>query len=204
MRYLPLAETFMFYLAAPIFVTALSAPLLGERVGFHRWSAILVGFAGVVVILGPGAAAFSWPALIAIAGSLSLALMLILARTLAGSDGLTLITYQTVGVTVAGGLTLPFVWIMPPVLDLALLGLLGVVATTAHYCLNHAVKLSEPSLVAPYQYTTIIWALILGYLVWGDLPTLSAWIGSAIVIASGLYIFVRERGARSSTSEKSD
>jgi multidrug transporter EmrE-like cation transporter len=91
-RYLPLAETFMFYLAAPIFVTALSVPLLGEQVGFYRWSAILVGFAGVMLILSPGVAAFSWPALIAIAGSMSLALMLILARTLGGSDGLTLIT----------------------------------------------------------------------------------------------------------------
>ncbi|MDH5411251.1 MAG: DMT family transporter [Alphaproteobacteria bacterium] len=202
-RYLPLAETFMFYLAAPIFVTALSVPLLGERVGFHRWSAILVGFAGVVLILGPGAAAFSWPALIAIAGSMSLALMLILARKLGGSDGLTLITYQTVGVAVAGGLTLPFVWVTPTVLDFSLLGLLGVVATAAHYCLNHAVRLSEPSLVAPFQYTTIIWALILGYLVWGDLPTLPAWIGSAIVITSGLYIFVRERSTKPSDSEKS-
>ncbi len=192
-QFLPLAETFMFYLAAPIFVTALSVPLLGEKVGVHRWGAIIVGFGGVVLILDPGAASFSTPALIALAGSLSLALMLILARTLKGSDGLTLTAYQSVGVAIAGGLSLPFVWVTPSLLDFALLCLLGVGATFGHFCLNHAMKLSEAALVAPFQYTSLIWALILGYIVWGDLPALRSWAGAAVVVAGGLYIFVRER-----------
>jgi S-adenosylmethionine uptake transporter len=191
--YIPLADTFMYYLAAPIFVTALGIPLLGEKVGLHRWTAIFFGFIGVIVILGPGQASFSLPALIAVAGSISLALMMVMTRILTDVDGLALITYQTVGVAIAGAVTLPFFWVTPTLPDFIFLSGLGLVAMAGHFSINHAFRICEANIVAPFQYTTLLWAFILGYLVWGDVPTVQGWIGSAIIIASGLYIFVRER-----------
>ena len=192
-RYIPLADTFMFYLAAPIFVAALAIPLLGERVGIHRWTAIFFGFIGVIVILGPGQASFSLPALIAVLGSLALALMMVMTRILTEVDGLALISYQTLGVAIAGALTLPFNWVTPNLPDFLFMGGLGLVAMAGHFSINHAFRICEANIVAPFQYTTLLWAFILGYLVWGDIPTLQGWVGSAIIIASGLYIFVRER-----------
>ena len=192
-RYIPLADAFMYYLAAPIFVAALSIPLLGEKVGLHRWAAIIVGFVGVMVILGPGQASFSLPALIAVTGSVVLALMMVMTRILTDVDGLALITYQTVGVAIAGALTLPFFWTTPSLPDFAFLSGLGLVAMAGHFSINHAFRICEANVVAPFQYTTLLWAFIIGYIVWGDIPTLQGWTGSAIIIASGLYIYVRER-----------
>jgi S-adenosylmethionine uptake transporter len=192
-RYIPLADAFMYYLAAPIFVAALSIPLLGERIGLHRWSAIIIGFIGVIIILGPGQASFSMPALIAVAGSLILATMMVMTRILTEVDGLALITWQTLGVAIAGAITLPFYWVTPSLPDFAFLCGLGLVAMAGHFSINHAFRICEANVVAPFQYTTLLWAFILGYIVWGDVPTLQGWVGSTIIISSGLYIYVRER-----------
>lgn len=191
-RHLPLADVFMFYLASPIFVTLLSVVFLGERVGLARWVAVAVGFAGVVLIFPPSAAALTLPALMALAGSFSLALMMILARRLRASSGFHLITLQTSGVALAGAVTLPLSWVSPSPLAFGLICLLGVVATTAHFMLNHAVKLAPANVVAPFQYTAIVWAMALGYLVWGDVPTPAALGGAALIVGAGLAIFFHE------------
>lgn len=191
-RYLPLADVFMFYLAAPIFVTALSPLMLKEKVGLVRWSAVLVGFGGVVLIFPPTSAALSVPALIALGGSLSLALMMILTRKLRNIGGLQLITLQTLAVAIAGSATLPFVWKIPDFVDLSLFCLLGLVATSAHFMINHAVRVSPASVVAPFNYSSIVWAMILGYIFWNDIPTRTSLIGVAIIVGSGLFIFYRE------------
>ena len=195
-RHLPLADVFMFYLASPIFVTLLSVVFLRERVGPAQWVAVAVGFAGVVLIFPPSAAALTLPALMALAGSFSLALMMILARQLRASNGFHLITLQTSGVALAGAATLPLGWVMPGPLELALTCLLGIVATTAHFMLNHAVKLAPANVVAPFQYTAIVWAMALGYLVWGDLPTPTALMGAALIVGAGLAIFFHENRAQ--------
>lgn len=194
-RHLPLADVFMFYLASPIFVTVLSVLLLKERVGWARQMAVAVGFAGVVLIFPPSAAALTLPALMALAGSLTLALMMILARRLRASNGFHLITLQTSGVALAGMASLPLGWIMPGPLEFVLTCLLGIVATTAHFMLNHAVKLAPANVVAPFQYTAIVWAMALGYLVWGDVPTASALGGAALIVGAGLAIFFHENRA---------
>lgn len=195
-RHLPLADVFMFYLASPIFVTLLSALLLREQVGLARWIAVAVGFAGVVLIFPPSAAALTLPALMALAGSFSLALMMILARSLRASNGFHLITLQTSGVALAGLLTLPWGWATPGPLEFGLICLLGLVATTAHFMLNHAVKLAPANVVAPFQYSAIVWAMALGYLVWGDVPTASALLGAALIVGAGLAIFFHENRAQ--------
>lgn len=195
-RHLPLADVFMFYLASPVFVTLLSALLLNEKVGAARWTAVSVGFAGVVLIFPPSAAALTLPALMALAGSFSLALMMILARNLRASNGFHLITLQTSGVALAGIATLPWGWTMPSPLQFSLICLLGLVATTAHFMLNHAVKLAPANVVAPFQYSAIVWAMALGYLVWGDVPTAKALLGAALIVVAGLAIFFYEDRAQ--------
>ncbi len=192
-QFLPLADVFMFYLASPLFLTALSVPLLGEKVGVRRWLAVSVGFVGVVLIFPPSEAVLSLPALIALAGSLALALMLTLTRSLSTTGGLTLITLQTFGVALAGSLTIPFAWVTPNLIDFSLLCLLGFVATSAHFLMNSAVSIAPSAVVAPFQYTSIVWAILLGYLIWGDFPLPQALAGAGLIVASGLFVLYREQ-----------
>ncbi|MFZ9321222.1 MAG: DMT family transporter [Hylemonella sp.] len=194
-RHLPLADVFMFYLASPIFVTVLSALLLREHVGPASWVAVVAGFAGVLLIFPPSAAALTLPALMALGGSLSLALMMILARHLRGSNGFHLITLQTSGVALAGLSTWPMGWLAPGPLAFSLICLLGIVATTAHFMLNHAVRLAPANVVAPFQYSAIVWAMALGYLVWGDVPSAGALLGATLIVGAGLAIFFHQNRA---------
>ena len=194
-RDLPLADVMAIYLASPLFVAAFSAAFLGERVGKRRLAAILVGFAGVVVVLRPSAAIVSLPALAALGGSLVYALMMLITRRLRATPGLALITTQTAGVGLAGLATLPFGWSPPSGLDLALIGLLGIVAMLGHFSVNRAVALSPASVVVPFQYTSILWGIALGLAVWGDHPTPAALLGAALIVASGLVLLRGERVA---------
>jgi drug/metabolite transporter (DMT)-like permease len=194
-RALPLADVMTIYMAAPLFVTALSVPLLGERVGPRRWAALGVGFVGVMLVLGPTGGTLSLHALAALGGSLSFALMLILTRKLRDAGGLSLITSQTLAVGVAGAVALPFHWTVPGPVDFVLIGLLGVVAMGGHLLVNRSVQISPAPAVVPFQYTSLIWAILLGYAVWGDVPTPAAALGAALIVGSGLFVFHREQKA---------
>jgi hypothetical protein len=156
--YLPLADVMAFYLAGPIFVTAIAGAVLGEPVGWRRWAAVGAGFVGVIVCLRPGAATLTWPALIALAGSFTFSLSMIATRYLRGTSDTVLVTTQTVSALAFGAVVAPFAWTPPGAGDLALLALLGIVAMVAHVCVNRSLKLAPASTVVPYQYTTIIWA----------------------------------------------
>jgi drug/metabolite transporter (DMT)-like permease len=190
--YLPLADTVTFYLAAPIYVTALSVILLGEEVGWRRWTAVVVGFAGVILAMRPSAATFTLPALIALAGSMVFALLMVTTRQLRETSNTVLVAGQVGGTFLFGVMAAPPVWITPPPRDLALLALFGVFAFLALACINRSLTLAPASMVVPYQYTIIIWATVLGYIVFGDLPDAFTLSGAAIIIAAGLYIFWRE------------
>ena len=168
--YLPLADVMAYYLAGPIFVTAIAGTLLGEPVGWRRWSAVVAGFIGVIVCLRPGVAAFTWPALIALIGSFTFSLSMISTRFLRGTSGTVLVTTQTVAALVFGIAVAPFAWVPPTAGDLALLALLGMVAMVAHVCVNRSLTVAPASVVVPYQYTTIVWAVLFGYLVFNDVP----------------------------------
>ena len=200
-KFLPLADVFMFYLASPLFLTAFSVIFLREHVGIRRWAALGVGFLGVIFIFPPSDAVLSLPALVALGGSVALALMLTLTRSLSsGTGGLTLITLQTLAVGLAGLSTLPvaplvpeLVWVTPDILDFSLLCLLGFVATSAHFMMNSAVTSAPSAVVAPFQYTSIVWAIILGYLIWDDFPETQAFMGASLIVGSGLFVLYRER-----------
>ena len=191
--YLPLADVVTYYLATPIFVTALSAIFLREQVGWRRWSAILVGFFGVLIALRPSAQSVSWPAMIALAGSLSFACSLLTTRLLRATPDIVLASAQFVSGLVFGLLIAPIGWVTPTWGSLGLFFAAGAISVCALLCVNRSLKLAPASLVVPYQYTMILWAVMFGYLVFGDVPSLAMAIGALIIIGAGLYIFLRER-----------
>ncbi|GHA34677.1 permease [Devosia pacifica] len=191
--YLPLADVMTYWLAAPIYVAAMSPFLLGERVGPVRWTAIICGFIGVLVALEPSRASLSPAAAISIVGSLTFALMMITGRTLRGTPDITLVFWQILGGGLAGLVIAPLTWVNPAPTDLLLLGLLGVIAMLAHTCVNRALKLADANAVAPYQYTQLVWAIALGWFVFAEVPRPAMLLGSAIIVAAGLFIFFRER-----------
>jgi drug/metabolite transporter (DMT)-like permease len=191
--YLPLADTVTFYLAGPIYVTALSVLLLGERVGWRRWTAVLVGFGGVLLALRPSAATLTLPALIALTGSIFFAFLMIATRSLRETSNTVLVAGQITGTLIFGALWAPFDWMTPTVPDFLLMSAFGVLSIVALACVNYSLKVAPASVVAPYQYTFILWAIGLGYLVFGDVPDALLLAGAAIIVAAGLYIFWREQ-----------
>jgi drug/metabolite transporter (DMT)-like permease len=193
--YLPLADVMTYWLAAPIYVAALSPFLLGERVGPLRWAAIAVGFVGVLIALAPSGAVAPAATVAAVIGSLSFALMILTGRSLRGTPDTTLVFWQTAGALAAGLVLAPLAWVPPTPADFALLGLLGIVAMAAHICVNRALKLADAATVAPMQYTLLPFAIVLGWLFFRDVPGPAMLLGAAIIIGSGLVIFYRERAA---------
>ena len=191
--YLPLADVVTYYMATPIFVTALSAMVLRERVGWRRWSAILIGFCGVLIALQPSVQAVTWPAMIALAGSLAFSGLLLITRSLRATPDIVLASAQFSGTLVFGIVVAPFGWITPAWSQLGLFFAAGAISVGALLCVNRSLKLAPASTVAPYQYSMILWAVMFGYVVFGDVPQPPTALGAAIIVGAGLYIFLRER-----------
>lgn len=194
--YMPLADAMTYWLAAPIYVAAMSPLLLGEKVGWRRWTAILVGFAGVIIALEPSGKTFTLPALICLSGSLAFAFAMVLGRTLRATPDTTLVFWQAAGaalVALAVILVDPSQWAPVRPVDFGLLSLLGVVAMTAHMLVNRSLKLGDAATVVPLQYTLLIWAIVFGWLFFGDLPRPAMLAGAVVIVASGLFIFFREQ-----------
>jgi drug/metabolite transporter (DMT)-like permease len=191
--YLPLADVTTYYLACPIFVTALSAIVLREQVGWRRWTAILVGFCGVLIALRPSAQTISWPAMIALGGSLSFSILMLITRSLRATPDIVMASSQFVGTFLLGALMSPFGWVTPSAGSLAMFAAAGCISVTALFCVNRSLKLAPASVVVPYQYSMIVWAVMFGITVFGDAPKPATVIGAAIIICAGLYIFLRER-----------
>ena len=190
---MPLADVMTFYLAGPIYVTAVSPLLLGEHVGWRRWIAVIAGFVGVMIALNPSAQSLTPAALVALAGSFSFSILMICTRLVRGTSDVVLVTTQTVGALVFGAVVAPFTWATLNWQDTVLLVLLGVTAMIAHMLINRSLKLAPASVVVPYQYSTIFWAIILGFIFFGDIPSAGMLTGAGIIIAAGFYIFFQEQ-----------
>jgi S-adenosylmethionine uptake transporter len=190
-RFMPLADVMTFYMATPLIVTALSAPLLGEKVERFRWIAVLVGFAGVIIALRPSPEMFSWAAPLALFGAVMFALSQTITRELRGVHWLPLVLWQFVGSGLIGAATVPFAWTAPTAFDVGLMALVGVVSMLCFICIVRALSLARAAVLAPLQYSAILWAAIMGWLVWRDAPTLPIIVGNAIIIGSGLYVAAR-------------
>ena len=190
---LPLADAIALTFAGPLFMTALASTMLGEFVGWRRWAAVTVGFVGVVIMLRPGAGAINWAAALPLGAALAGAFRDIITRQISATDSSFSILVVTTGsVAVAGIATMPFGWVMPSPGDLALLACAGLLLAGAHYLLIEALRLAEVTVIAPFKYVSLIWATMFGFLIWGQLPDVWTWAGSALVVLSGLYILHRE------------
>lgn len=200
---LPLADAFTYYLAGPIYVTVIAAVFLKERVGWRRWLAVCVGFAGVIIALQPGTGSFNIYVLVAILGSLLYAILMIVTRVLRDSSPTAMAGTQMLGGLLFGLIALPMDWVpLASFTDGVLLATVGVVAVIAIVCVNRSLSLAPASAVVPFQYTLIVWAAIFGYLIFDDIPTWPTIIGAALIVAAGLFIFFREQktGARHEVS----
>jgi len=179
--------------AAPLFTTLLSAVVLKERVGPHRWSALAVGFLGVLIVTEPGAATFQTGALFALGNAVLISSVAVAIRRMSLTESTeTLTLYQMIVITVCTLFLLPFGFRAPTWFDAGALALAGVGNGVAQYWWTRALTLAPPSAVVPFNYLSLVWATILGLAIWGDVPTTHLLVGAAVVVASGLYILWRE------------
>ncbi|MGQ3214451.1 MAG: DMT family transporter [Shinella sp.] len=190
--YLPLADVMTFYMAGPIYMTVASHFLLGERAGWRRWSAVLLGFIGVVVALDPSTSAFSAPAWFALIGGLAYALTLVLNRSLAQTGDATLGIYQGLATFILAGAASVFDWRSFTMAEGASMLLLGVIGAFAHLVVTRSLKLAPVSILAPFQYTLLLWGMLFGFLFFGDVPGPNMIVGSAIIVVAGLFISHRK------------
>jgi S-adenosylmethionine uptake transporter len=191
--YLPLADVMSFYMAGPIYVAALSHFLLGEKVGWRRWLAIILGFCGVLIMLKPTSAAISLSSLFALIGSLSYAVGNILNRSLRGTSETTLVTWQTIAAGLVGAAMAIGNWQPATAFDYGAMLLLGIVSGAAHLMITRALKLAPASTLAPLHYTLLLWAVVFGVMFFGDVPGPRILVGAGIVVLAGLFIFHRQK-----------
>jgi drug/metabolite transporter (DMT)-like permease len=189
--------------AAPIIITALSVPLLKETVGRRRWIAIGVGFCGVLIMLRPGIGVFQWAALAALGSAVVYALLMVTTRVYKTTESTAaLMLYPQLGMSISGIIMVNFFWVTPTMLDLGLFALAGFFGSIGVMCLTHAFRLAPVAAIAPFEYTALVWATLLGFLVWGELPDGVTLVGVSIVVASGLYIIYRETRKAHQSSPK--
>ncbi len=190
---LPLAEATALAFAAPLFVTALSVPLLKEAVGPRRWTAAIVGFVGVLVIVRPGMDAFQPAMILVLITALCYAVVMLTARAMAPRENLWSMVFSVnVVPLVIGAVMLPFQWTRPTVVDMGLFAAAGVLGVSFHALMAKAFKLAPAAVIAPFDYATLLWATLIGWLVWDEMPGPVTWTGAALIVASGLYIAYRE------------
>jgi drug/metabolite transporter (DMT)-like permease len=190
---MPLAGATAIMFSSPIFSTLASAYFLHEKVGPTRWAVLLVGFLGVLVIANPGMDSFQIGALFALGNAILFGTVVAGVRGMASTESTeTLIMYQLTLLTVCYALFLPFGFTMPTGFDALIMIGSGVGNGMAQYLWTRAIHLAPTSAVVPFQYLQLVWAMLLGFAIWGDLPTVNLLIGSAVVIASGMFLFWRE------------
>jgi len=191
---LPLAETTAIGISYPLMITALSALVLGETVGPRRWTAVAVGFVGVMVIVRPGFAVFDPASLIPLAGAALFAVYQILTKILGRTDRTPTIALYTawVGAIVLSAVA-PFEWRTPDATGWALLALVAAAGATGHLLVIKALELTPASVLQPFNFVQILWATLAGFVVFGDLPDAATVAGAGLVVGSGLYVWWRER-----------
>ena len=196
-KLMPLADAVAITFANPLFLTVLSIPLLGEKVGLHRWGAVLVGFAGVMIMVQPGPGVLESGALFALANAfLGAAITISLRRMSLTETSTALVVWQLATTAILSTLLLPLGWITPTPWDAAVLALIGLGSGVGQYLWTQAFRFAPAAVAAPFSYTAMIWAMLLGFAIWGDVPTLALLVGAIVVAASGLYILYRETARR--------
>ena len=197
LRSLPFAEAVAVVHTAPLFITALSGPILREAVGLRRWCAVLVGFAGALIAVRPGTEAFRPESLLVLLSALSFALAMLLTRYMSRTEtNVAMLTYSTLGAAVISFPLMLATWRPPAPSDLALLVALGCVGGCAAFLMIRAYRHAPAAVIAPFEYSGLIWAALIGWVVWQEQPPLPVWIGAGLIAAAGVYIAQREAAAR--------
>jgi drug/metabolite transporter (DMT)-like permease len=195
---LPLGDSYAVNAATPLIMTLLAIPMLGERIGWRRWASTVAGFAGVLVMLNPGGELWRWEAGLILAATVTLAVTRIWTRVLAATDTPQAIAFWLLFAHVPIGLLL--LPVFPPAGPLIpswpvafALGFLGLANGLAHYLFARAFAIAPVSALAPYEYTTLVWGLLLGFAIWGEVPAWATLAGAGVVVLAGLYNWHRER-----------
>ena len=193
LRNLPLATVVSISFAAPIFTTIFSIFFLTEKVGFYRWLAVIVGFIGIVIISEPGFSSLNLYFIFPIIFCLGLSYVAIAIRQLSTTEPVWLIALNfSAAITIVSFFTIPFGWVMPNLKDLILLSFIGIFGGFANLWLSQSYKLSEVSLVTPLKYLALVFAIIFGYFIWNEIPSIKTLVGALLVIISSIIIFRRE------------
>jgi drug/metabolite transporter (DMT)-like permease len=190
---LPLADAAAILFAGPLFITAIAPWILNEIVGWRRWTAITVGFVGVLIMLRPTPEAIQILALIPLTAALCSAFRDVVTRKISPTESTNAIMFwSTLALITVSALSAPFGWVAPSISELGLFATSGVLVGIAHYMMIESYRAADASVVSPFKYTAILWAVALGYIIWDDKPDAFILIGSFLVIGSGLYILYRE------------
>lgn len=193
LRLMPLADTLAITFSAPILIVLFSAIILKEKVGPWRWSAVAVGFVGILVMVRPGTSILDWPVILALMASVFYALWMLTTRAMPEEESsVAMLFYSTVFFILAGALAAPFGWVTPSLADFLVLAALGLLSMVGHLMLIQAYRQAPASVLAPFDYTSMAWAVLLGWFVWNELP--GPWVlgGTVLVVLAGLIIVHRE------------
>ena len=198
-KFVGVAEAIAVSFVAPLAVVFLAWPLLGERITALRVVAVVVGFAGVLVVIRPGSSVFQWASVLLLASALCYAGYQIIIRRLAGTDHpATSIFYSVLLGSIVMSAVMPFIWTMPATMgDWALLLSLGALGGLGHYCVARALTYASANFIAPFNYTQMIGSVIVGYLLFGEVPDLYTWLGTALIIGAGLLVTLQMPGRKS-------
>ena len=199
---LPLADATVIFFSSTFMITALSGPLLKEKVGVYRWAAVLVGFGGVVIAMDPQGDGKLLSYVYCLIGSFSYAILFISGRWLARTETVDSLVFGfNLALVVFATSLSPWVWVSVQVSDLWAILLFSLLGLLGHFCITHAFSKSDAALIAPLEYTALLWAVLWGYLIWGDIPNQQVALGSAIIIGCALFVVFREsRAARAKKS----
>lgn len=209
---MPLADATAIFFISPLIITALSVVILKEKVGMRRWAAVIVGLVGVVIVVRPGGGGFQFAALLPLLAAVGYALLHIITRKIGLTESASTMAFyiQLSFITVSGAIGLGFgdgayaggnhpsiefllrAWVWPTAADWVLLAVLGVTSALGGYLISQAYRVAEAGLVAPFEYTALVMSVIWGVTIWGDWPIATTWAGIALILASGLFIALRE------------
>lgn len=195
-KVMPLADALAVIFLSPLLVTAASALFLGEPVGWRRWSAVVAGFIGVLLIANPGAGALSWVVLVPLAAAACAATRDVITRRIGMADTTLCVLFWSVFLTMLAGLvTLPFGTHWPSPADWGLFAAAGMLGGASHFLTTRAFQIAAANVMAPFKYLSLVWGAMFGFLFWGDVPGPVKIAGAALMVASGLYVMHRERVA---------
>ena len=193
LKHLPLVDATVVFFSSTFILTAMSALVFKERVGIHRWGAVVTGFAGVLIAVDPRGDGELSAYLLVLCSAFVYALLLLTGKRLTEQDSVISLVFSfNLMLGVVSTLLLPLVWIPVTWTIVAIFLLLSILALAGHYLLTTAFSRAQISAIAPFEYTAVVWAALVGYLVWLDIPSLQVWIGALIITASGLYVIHRE------------